>query len=201
MLCFEILINGSSVCIAGNSNDRRLSVDVYRGRNEPEPNIFVAGDSYVENEWSERYIWGNQRLKLRDEILIKVVHADQPDLPIETHKINANQENERLTDLIVKQTASLWLDHLLRGDPVPLSSQGDDRSPKTERIDERNCTFCGKNQHEVKKLIASPGKEFICNECVNICVEILQEPDAKPSEVASEPEPIARWPKRDFSET
>src|ERR1700679_3689372 len=120
MLCFEILINGSSVCIAGNSNDRRLSVDVYRGRNEPEPNIFVAGDSYVENEWSERYIWGNQRLKLGDEILIKVVHADQPDLPIETHKINANQENERLTDLIVKQTASLWLDHLLRGDPVPL---------------------------------------------------------------------------------
>lgn len=36
------------------------------------------------------------------------------------------------------------------------------------------CTFCGKNQHEVKKLIAGPSV-FICDECVDLCNDILRE--------------------------
>ncbi|EKE83813.1 ATP-dependent protease ATP-binding subunit ClpX [Idiomarina xiamenensis] len=36
------------------------------------------------------------------------------------------------------------------------------------------CTFCGKSQHEVRKLIAGPSV-FICDECVDLCNDILQE--------------------------
>ncbi|MCX7796702.1 MAG: ATP-dependent Clp protease ATP-binding subunit ClpX [bacterium] len=36
------------------------------------------------------------------------------------------------------------------------------------------CSFCGKSQNEVKKLIAGPGV-YICDQCVKICVEILEE--------------------------
>lgn len=36
------------------------------------------------------------------------------------------------------------------------------------------CSFCGKSQHEVKKLIAGP-TVFICNECVELCVDIIRE--------------------------
>lgn len=36
------------------------------------------------------------------------------------------------------------------------------------------CSFCGKSQHEVKKLIAGPSV-FVCNECVTLCNEIIQE--------------------------
>ena len=36
------------------------------------------------------------------------------------------------------------------------------------------CSFCGKSQHEVKKLIAGP-TVFICDECVELCVEIIRE--------------------------
>ncbi len=36
------------------------------------------------------------------------------------------------------------------------------------------CSFCGKSQHEVKKLIAGPAV-FICNECVELCVDIIRE--------------------------
>lgn len=36
------------------------------------------------------------------------------------------------------------------------------------------CTFCGKSQHEVKKLIAGPSV-FICDECVELCNDILKE--------------------------
>ena len=36
------------------------------------------------------------------------------------------------------------------------------------------CSFCGKNQNEVKKLIAGPSV-FICDECVDLCNDIIQE--------------------------
>lgn len=38
------------------------------------------------------------------------------------------------------------------------------------------CSFCGKSQHEVRKLIAGPNV-FICNECVELCSDIIQEED------------------------
>nr|WP_294615826.1 ATP-dependent protease ATP-binding subunit ClpX [uncultured Gilliamella sp.] len=37
------------------------------------------------------------------------------------------------------------------------------------------CTFCGKSQHEVKKLIAGPSSIYICNECIGLCNDILKE--------------------------
>ena len=36
------------------------------------------------------------------------------------------------------------------------------------------CSFCGKSQHEVKKLIAGPSV-YICDECVDLCVDIIRE--------------------------
>ena len=38
------------------------------------------------------------------------------------------------------------------------------------------CSFCGKSQHEVRKLIAGPNV-FICNECVELCMDIIREED------------------------
>ena len=37
------------------------------------------------------------------------------------------------------------------------------------------CTFCGKSQHEVRKLIAGPSSIYICNECIGLCNDILKE--------------------------
>src|SRR5258706_4197077 len=45
------------------------------------------------------------------------------------------------------------------------------------------CSFCGKNQHEVRKLIAGP-TVFICDECVELCKDIIGE-ENKPSLVKS----------------
>ena len=35
------------------------------------------------------------------------------------------------------------------------------------------CSFCGKSQHEVRKLIAGP-TVFICDECVELCMDIIK---------------------------
>lgn len=42
------------------------------------------------------------------------------------------------------------------------------------------CSFCGKSQHEVKKLIAGP-TVFICDECVSLCMDIIREEEATPA--------------------
>ncbi len=39
----------------------------------------------------------------------------------------------------------------------------------------KRCSFCGKTQDMVAKLIAGPGDVFICNECVEICADIIEE--------------------------
>ena len=43
---------------------------------------------------------------------------------------------------------------------------------------ELSCSFCGKMQSEANKLVAGPGV-CICDECVNLCISILNE-GAKP---------------------
>lgn len=40
------------------------------------------------------------------------------------------------------------------------------------------CSFCGKGTHEVKRLIAGPDDVFICNECINLCQDIISEEDS-----------------------
>ena len=43
------------------------------------------------------------------------------------------------------------------------------------------CSFCGKSQHEVRKLIAGP-TVFICDECVNLCMDIIREEQRAPGQ-------------------
>ena len=37
------------------------------------------------------------------------------------------------------------------------------------------CSFCGKGQEDVRRLIAGPGAVYICDECVDLCREIIDE--------------------------
>ncbi|MFC5909312.1 ATP-dependent Clp protease ATP-binding subunit ClpX [Streptacidiphilus monticola] len=53
------------------------------------------------------------------------------------------------------------------------------------------CSFCGKSQKQVKKLIAGPGV-YICDECIDLCNEIIEEELAETSEVRFEELPKPR---------
>ncbi|GLQ19296.1 ATP-dependent Clp protease ATP-binding subunit ClpX [Algimonas porphyrae] len=48
------------------------------------------------------------------------------------------------------------------------------KSTTTESKNTLYCSFCGKSQHEVRKLIAGP-TVFICDECVELCMDIIKE--------------------------
>ena len=46
------------------------------------------------------------------------------------------------------------------------------------------CSFCGKTQKQVKKLIAGPGV-YICDECIDLCNEIIEEEQKKLDKINS----------------
>src|ERR687893_31153 len=48
----------------------------------------------------------------------------------------------------------------------------------TEQNEQLLCSFCGKSQRQVKKLIAGPGV-YICDECIDLCNEIIDQEPAK----------------------
>jgi ATP-dependent Clp protease ATP-binding subunit ClpX len=51
-----------------------------------------------------------------------------------------------------------------------------------------SCSFCGKSQNEVKKLIAGPSV-YICNECIDICNEIITDDDQGETSASRQPLP------------
>src|SRR5437763_2645161 len=55
----------------------------------------------------------------------------------------------------------------------------DKKGASSEKV--LNCSFCGKSQHEVKKLIAGPSV-FICDECIELCNDIIR--DEVPADAA-----------------
>jgi ATP-dependent Clp protease ATP-binding subunit ClpX len=63
-------------------------------------------------------------------------------------------------------------------------------SDKKDHATPLKCSFCGKGQDEVKKLIAGPSV-FICNECVDLCNEIIAEEweEAKEAKLPRLPKP------------
>ena len=69
-----------------------------------------------------------------------------------------------------------------------MTTSGTSKGPKVPY----RCSFCGKSQEQVRKLIAGQGV-YICDECINLCQEIIEEemleaPKAKPA-VAKLPNP------------
>ncbi len=59
-----------------------------------------------------------------------------------------------------------------------------EKFPKGDKL--LYCSFCGKSQHEVRKLIAGPSV-FICDECVDLCNEIIREESAVEAEPQDRP--------------
>lgn len=59
-------------------------------------------------------------------------------------------------------------------------NHADKSSPEKPKGPPYCCSFCGKSQHEVRRLIAGP-TVFICDECVVLCVGICIEGNTPPA--------------------
>jgi len=61
------------------------------------------------------------------------------------------------------------------------------------------CSFCGKNQNEVRKLIAGPSV-YICNECIDLCNDIIKEEISESKDEESEEFPVPKEIKATLDE-
>jgi ATP-dependent Clp protease ATP-binding subunit ClpX len=66
------------------------------------------------------------------------------------------------------------------GRQLPPRKEGIPLARPTDSNEQLLCSFCGKSQRQVKKLIAGPGV-YICDECIDLCNEIIDEELAPPS--------------------
>ena len=58
----------------------------------------------------------------------------------------------------------------------PLRTSSDEvKSMVGKNDDQVRCSFCNKTQNQVRKLIAGPNGAYICDECVDVCAEIIEE--------------------------
>ena len=61
-----------------------------------------------------------------------------------------------------------------------------------DALDDTGCSFCQKSEEQVRKLIQGPGSASICDECVEICIDILADtvdPPSPPAEQEANGEP------------
>ena len=71
----------------------------------------------------------------------------------------------------------------------------DDKSKPTDKPQTLHCSFCGKDQEQVERMIAGPAS-FICNECVDVCNDVIadkRERDASKTGAASSPRQIREF--------
>lgn len=99
----------------------------------------------------------------------------------------ATEDMEQIKGMLVKCNANIAslitqdfhdiLDNAAQEAGSRASAEGGGE-PLSDPSSEKNtlyCSFCGKSQHEVKKLIAGP-TVFICDECIVLCTDIIREP-------------------------
>jgi len=58
------------------------------------------------------------------------------------------------------------------------------------------CSFCFKSQHEVRKLIVGPAAIYICDECVELCNQIIADRPLEKKPLSTEELPTARLLER-----
>ena len=61
------------------------------------------------------------------------------------------------------------------------------------------CSFCGRRPPEVRRMVAGPGAAYICDACLELCNEILDDPtpfSAKALELASRPPVVIAAPQQ-----
>ena len=67
-----------------------------------------------------------------------------------------------------------------------------------DSIENARCSFCGKNQSQVKRMVAGPGV-YICNECIELCEEIM-DVESMPDEIVFDDVPKPKEIKQKLSE-
>lgn len=138
MLCYEVILNGTRICVAGHTSARLLSTSLISSRGADTASLRVDADLVVTPTHLESVRWTELPLRIGDELLIRVTDSATADVP------------------------------------KPVRSFGRRVSPAGETED--CCSFCGE-EGEIRLIKGIAGN--ICDKCVALCQEILEEEAGK----------------------
>jgi hypothetical protein len=121
--------------------------------------------------------------RLREQLLYSVAHELRGPLMVLDNALEIlDDDYEKLTAQDFNQVLGsarrsarrmrMLMEDLLRTTVVTPQPNGDMATRGTRKYD---CSFCGKSQDQVRRLIAGPGAVYICDECVDLCREIIDE--------------------------
>jgi hypothetical protein len=163
VLGVKVSLNGKALCTA--ALDGQIQAFVGFGGHAGEPSVSVQGYRDIAPSKSESLEWAKKQLQAGDVVTIELVTTADSDKPRSTSIFDSSITHQELEDRIARMMAEIRLKtegrHQQESTPSPEPSL-------------RYCAFCGKDEHEVVKLIPGPNV-FICDECIALCNQILRQ--------------------------
>ncbi len=152
-ICVGIAMSMGAFILAGGAKGKRMSL--------PNSKILIHQVSAgFQGQATDIEIHAREIIDMRQNLdRLLSHHTGQP-----VEKIK--QDTER--DNFMSPLEAKRLRHHRPGDRAPLVSRASDTG------EQLLCSFCGKTQRQVRKLIAGPGV-YICDECIDLCTEIIEE--------------------------
>ena len=159
-ICVGIAMSMGALLLAGGAKGKRMAL--------PNAKILIHQvSSGFQGQATDIEIHAREILDLRkrlDEIIAK--HTGQT-----FEKVAKDTER----DYFMSRRGGEGVRHHRPGDREPLAQRPPPLMAKsTDTNEQLLCSFCGKSQRQVKKLIAGPGV-YICDECIDLCNEIIDE--------------------------
>jgi hypothetical protein len=163
VLGIRVSINGTTLCTA--AVDGQIQAYVGFGGHAGEPSVSVQGYREIGPSKSERLEWKDKDLHPGDKVTIELVTTTSPDRPMRMSKFDSSASTQEMEERIAQITAMARI-------RTEENEQKVSRSPAERSL--AYCAFCGKGERQVAKLIPGPDV-FICDECVALCNQILEE--------------------------
>ena len=103
MLCFEISVNGEKLCTAGVGESGVLTSILSWVQAQPEKSqegireekLYLSASGLKDDEHSE---WLRQKVKVGDEVTLRIIEATMPDEPQRTYRIDPETEKQQRRD-------------------------------------------------------------------------------------------------------
>ena len=168
MIVYEIAVNQHRV-LAGAPDQTSLSLRLNAGEGFAAPQLSVSAFRVSDQRFEKHYRWEFSPISIGDEVIIRVLEQASADSPtkVDTSKpVLSTDEKAMLRHEVAKVRRLI----------AELTRTASQESKATASQDSTAlyCSFCGRSQHEVKKLIAGPSV-YICDECTAECVKLQQE--------------------------
>ena len=156
-ICVGIAMSMGALLLSGGAEGKRMAL--------PNAKILIHQvSSSFQGQATDIEIHAKEIIDMRqrlDEILAK--HTGQA-----LEKVAKDTERDYF------MTAEEAKDYHLIDQVISLSAARGAMARPTDSNEQLLCSFCGKSQRQVKKLIAGPGV-YICDECIDLCNEIIDE--------------------------